>query len=117
LSKTITTNVSVAVSGDGFAGSPLYTDSLVNTAGSVPGSVALTANTFLAQAVPASATGLTLVPPPGNAGTMTLKGVTGDTGLALGVIQQAVRLPFAAGSMATIGLLCSVTSTWGLLWG
>lgn len=38
---------------------------------------------FAAHAVPTGATALTLIPPAGNANTLTLKGVTGDTGIRL----------------------------------
>ena len=117
MSKTNTTTVAVTVSGDGYSGTPVYADTQSNTAGTVPGSVTLAANTFQAVAVPATATAVTITPPPSNTGTLTLKGVTGDTGLVLGAITNSVKLAFVAGSMSTIGMLSNTAATWGLLWG
>jgi hypothetical protein len=39
--------------------------------------------------VPSGAVGVTLVPPVNNAVTMTLKGITGDTGIALSLVNPA----------------------------
>ncbi len=36
--------------------------------------------------VPSDATAVTIIPPAGNAQTLTLKGVTGDTGIALSLL-------------------------------
>ncbi len=41
------------------------------------------ANTFALVTVPANANGVIIYPPSGNAGVVTLKGATGDTGVAL----------------------------------
>ena len=117
---TATSNVQVSVSGGGYqtaSTGPLYADSQVNVAGSPPGSATLVANTFQAVAIPATATAVTIVPPVGNTGTLTLKGVTGDTGLVLGAIVNATKIPFVAGSMATLGMLSNTAGVWGLIWG
>lgn len=120
MAKTATTSVQVSVSGDGYQTSstgPLYSDVQTNTGASTPSSVTLATATFLALTIPATATAITIVPPANNTATLTLKGITGDTGLVLGAITNAIKIPFVAGSMASIGLLASAASTWGVLWG
>ena len=117
---TATSNVQVTVSGGGYQATstgPLYVDSQVNATGNPPGSASLVANTFQAVAIPATATAVTIVPPVGNTGTLTLKGVTGDTGLALGAIVNATKILFVAGAMSTLGMLSNTTGVWGLIWG
>lgn len=117
---TNTTSIQASVSGSGYqtnSTGPLYTDSQVNSSGSFPSAVTIVANTFQAFAIPATATAIILVPPPGNTATMTLKGVTGDTGLVLGAIVNATKIPFVAGSMSTIGLLSNAAGIWGVIWG
>lgn len=63
---------------------------------------------FTAHAVPPAAAtnkagGVILRPPDGNAETITLKGVTGDTGIALSKVGWTL-LTFATAPPATIGL-------------
>jgi len=71
------------------------------------------AATFAAVVVPAGAVGYVMKPPAGNLGTITLKGVTGDTGV------QLHKTNPSAGSLevsATFGLLCSATTTIEIQW-
>ena len=84
MSKTVTTTTTVTLSGDGFGGSPLFTESIQNLSGNAPGSVALSNGfTSISALAPASSLGVVIVPPPGNTVALTLKGVTGDTGIAI----------------------------------
>lgn len=63
------------------------------------------AATFQAIVAPATATAALIIPPAANVGTITLKGVTGDTGILLSKTQPTV-LALTAGPVA-FGLLCS----------
>lgn len=62
---------------------------------------------FNSIAVPTGATVAVIVPPPANTQTMVLKGVTGDTGIALARTLPAV-LTFDAG-VATFGITAGGT--------
>lgn len=62
------------------------------------------AATFAAITVPTGATAMLIIPPSSNAGTITLKGVTGDTGVAL---SKTLPSAIALGSTPSVGLLCS----------
>lgn len=62
------------------------------------------AATFATVTPPAAATAVVIIPPSTNAGTITLKGVTGDTGIVLSKTQPTVLALTAGGSF---GLLCS----------
>lgn len=82
MAKTIATYMQVAVSGDGFTATPLYSSTSTNPSGVPPTSVSLV-NGNTTVAVPATAQGFTIVPPPGSTVIKTLKGVAGDTGFAI----------------------------------
>lgn len=60
--------------------------------------------TFGAIAVPTGCTAMLIIPPAGNVGTITLKGVTGDTGIALSKVKPTV---LALDGAPAVGLLCS----------
>lgn len=62
------------------------------------------AATFAAITVPTGATAMLIIPPAANAGTITLKGVTGDTGVAL---SKTLPSAIALGTTPSVGLLCS----------
>lgn len=62
------------------------------------------AATFAAIVVPTGATAVLIIPPVANAGTITLKGVTGDTGVLLNKTKPTV---LALDTTPTLGLLCS----------
>lgn len=82
MAKTVTVTTTVTLSGDGFGGSPFFNESLQNVSGNPPGSAILSTG-FQSIAIPATAVGVAIVPPIGNTVTMTLKGVSGDTGLPI----------------------------------
>lgn len=65
-----------------------------------------TAATFAAITVPAGTTAILIIPPSTNVGAITLKGVTGDTGIALHKTLPTVL----AVSTPTLGLLCANTT-------
>ena len=73
--------------------------------------LSFTAATFAAVTFPAGGstiTGCIIVPPAGYAGTITLKGVTGDTGV---ILHPTDPTYISLGASAAFGLLCSVTCT------
>lgn len=115
MAKTVTLRVSYAVSGDGFSGSPLYDQQFQNVSGTPPGSFTLAAG-FNSIPVPATALGVLIVPPPTSTNGKTLKGITGDTGTAMG-IATPFYLSFTAGQLATIGITSVGIETLTLLWG
>lgn len=116
MAKTATTSVSYALSGDGFNGSPpLFAETFQNTSGTPPGSANLVAG-FNSIPVPATALGVTIVPPPGSTNGKTLKGVTGDTGVPIDPANPTM-LKFTAGQIANLGITSVGTETVTLLWG
>ncbi|HLK55044.1 MAG TPA: hypothetical protein VKU00_00680 [Chthonomonadaceae bacterium] len=74
---------------------------------------AFTGGTFASVTVPANTTGVFIVPQAGNTGAITLKGVTGDTGVALNKTQPSF---IALDAGAAFGILCansiSITFNW-----
>lgn len=114
MSKTVTTNTTVTLSGDGFGGAPLFSESVQNLSGNSPGSAALVTG-FNSIAVPATALGVTIVPPPGSAVTLTLKGITGDTGIPIDPA-NSTRLKWTAGQVATLGIAAGANVTVALVW-
>jgi hypothetical protein len=84
----------------------------VNLFGANPASTltqAFTAATFAAVAVPAGSIGVLIIPDNANTGTLTIKGVTGDTGVNIRQAQPS----FMALSplLASFGLLSQNTQT------
>ena len=67
---------------------------------------------FNAFTVPTGYTAVAIIPAAGNAQSLTLKGVTGDTGIALSETQATV-LTLAT---ATLGITCGGACTYTLLW-
>lgn len=114
MAKTVTTITQQVLSGDGFGGSPLFDESIVNTAGLAPSSVAL-ATGFNSIPVPAAALGVLIVPPPGSTTALTLKGVTGDTGIPIDP-GNSTRLKWTAAQVATLGITAGAGVTVSLLW-
>ena len=114
MAKTVTTTTQVTLSGDGFGGAPLFAESIPNTAGNAPGA-AILAPGFNSIAVPATALGVVIVPPPGSVVTLTLKGVTGDTGIPIDP-GNSTRLKWTAGQVANLGITAGAGVTVGLIW-
>ena len=106
---------SIQITGDGFVGNgALYTTTVTNAAGTTPGSFVL-AGGFNSIPVPATATGVIIVAPPGSANAKTLKGITGDTGIAFGPATP-ITLSFTAALIATIGVTSAGVETLTLFW-
>lgn len=86
MSVTSSRNIQVSFSGD-VTGNVIQSalDNTVSAGGEAPPvSLAMGANTVTAPVVVGLViTGLTIIPPAGNTHLMTLKGVTGDTGVPL----------------------------------
>lgn len=98
MAKTVTTTITVTLSGDGFGGSPLFNQSVTNISGVAPGSAILSTG-FQTIAIPATAVGVVIVPPPGNTVSMTLKGISGDTGTTLDPgLPTAYKFPIGLGA-------------------
>jgi hypothetical protein len=118
MAKTITLSASAAVSGDGQTGTVVLPPSFpaVNAGGSTGGEVAAVlatgANTI---AVPAGHQGVWVIPPSGNVVTMTLKGVTGDTGVPLHATLGAI-LFFPLGTTSFVITAGAAGVTVQLLW-
>jgi hypothetical protein len=114
---TVTAVQSLYVAGGpGFTGtSPFYSAQNSNTAGVAPGSAVL-ATGFNSIPIPAAAEGVDIIPPSGNTATLTLKGLTGDTGQGLSAT-QITRLWFtAAGAQANLGITAGAAVTLTLGW-
>jgi hypothetical protein len=113
MSKTNVATITVTVSGDGFTG-PVFSNSYTNTGGTAPGSVTLAAG-FNTVSVPATATAVLIVPPPTSTNVKTLKGITGDTGVLLGVATPTF-LSFTAAQFASFGITSVAAETLTLIW-
>lgn len=74
------------------------------------------AATFQAVVIPAGALGVWIVPPIANAGVITLKGITGDTGIQIPVASPCLILLTALGITAGFGLLCASTTLVEFVW-
>ena len=72
------------------------------------------ANGFNEIDVPTGAKAVTIIPPSGNTVTLTLKGVTGDTGIGLH-LTDPTSIGLATG-VTTIGITTSDTVTVRLVW-
>ncbi len=72
-----------------------------------------TAATFAAVTVPSGAVGVIIKPPAANVGTITLTGVTGDTGVPLHKTNAHVQ---SLDTGSGFGLLCSANTTIELHW-
>lgn len=69
---------------------------------------------FTAMTVPTGYTAVLIIPPAGNANTITLKGITGDTGIAL---SKTLPTLLSLGASAAFGLtvggaITSITLIW-----
>lgn len=115
-----TSTVSVSINKTGIAGNitdALPTTQYVNT--SAPDNrttQAFASATFAAVSVPtlpAAPTGVWIQPPAGNTGAITLKGVTGDTGVALHLTQPSW---ISLASTAAFGLLCANATVMTFEW-
>lgn len=115
MSKTLAVSTNVSLSGDGWGGAPLFSETLQNTAGGLPTTANLVSGNNTV-AVPATALGVLIVPPPTNALALTLKGAAGDTGIAIDS-NASTRLMFnAAGAVASFVLNAGGTVAVELVW-
>jgi hypothetical protein len=87
-----------------------------NTAGAPQGSLVCNAAGFFTAPVPATAQGVKMVPPSGNAVTITAKGITGDTGLPLHPNAPFTWWFTAPGTQATVGFTVGAAVTLTLIW-
>ncbi len=88
-----------------FGTQPILPDNLVNAYTPQNQQILNLASGFNAVSVPTQAGGVIIVMPTGNTQTVTLKGVTADTGIALSKIGITV-LTFDNPPPASIGLTC-----------
>lgn len=114
MSKTSTVTTTISIVGDGV--NETITQSYQNTAcpSGAPQALSLSsgANTLT---VPTGAVALTIIPPAGNAVTLTLKGVTGDTGVALSPTNPTGPIPLAT-TVTTLVLTAGSNITVGIAW-
>lgn len=72
--------------------------SITASATAVDAASTLTINGFSAVTIPTGATAVLIIPPTGNANAITLKGVTGDTGVPLSLTKpSAIALAASSG--------------------
>lgn len=87
----------------GNASGPRSVDvSIAAGAAAVDASFTQTINGFAAVLVPAAATAMLIIPPSANANAITLKGVTGDTGITL---SKTMPTALALTAGAVVGIL------------
>lgn len=113
----ITVNVQVEVQtvGDGVARDDVFNWPTNSTAPRSPSGITVNSNSPATVTVPATAKGFILVAPT-TAGTYTLKGVSGDTGVPItagGLV--ACRFP-SAGSVSSFVLTGTVSGIWTVIW-
>lgn len=107
MAASATVTISIAVTGLP-AGSEAIAPAAITSATAVGQiqTVNLTSSTFFALTVPSipnAPTGVLIIPPSGNAVTLTLKGVTGDTGIALSLTGwNYVSLAGAGGALGIL---------------
>lgn len=82
-------------------------------ASGIDGTQAYTVNGFQAFTVPSGAAAVLIIPDSANAQTLTLKGVTGDTGIALSKTQPTV---VALGTSPSIGITTGGSATFTIVW-
>lgn len=109
-SVTITGSVAGGPSGSKTMSIPVISSA---TSTDALGVVALSSG-FNSVTVPSNTTGVVIVPPAGNTQTITLKGVTGDTGIPLHVTNATLlTLP---SSSTTLGVTVGGAITCELFW-
>lgn len=104
MSKTASITTTWSISGDGLTGSDSAT--ITNAASEAPTSLAFASASFSAVAIPTGALGVLIRPPPSNTQTLTIKGVTGDTGIPISA-SSPTKLDFtgiAAGGAVVVTL-------------
>jgi hypothetical protein len=114
MSKTAITSQLVTITGDGL----VYTDGpdpLTNNAAIPPGSQALIngANTVT---IPVGALAVKIKPPQNNTFVLTLKGVSGDTGLPISKVAPTTWV-FDVTPPASFVINSTGSVTVGLIWG
>lgn len=107
-------SVSVSFTGDVQAAPPAFTAAANATSpGGLHMPYALSSG-FNSIAVPVGATGATITKPTGNTVALTLKGITGDTGILLSTTDpDSISLPVGA---TTIGLTAGSNVTVWITW-
>lgn len=121
MSITATINISGSKTGDPISNDVIGPFTLTNlnaTRGKT--TQAFTAATFAAVVFPALQgseviNGVIVVPPPANSGTITEKGVTGDTGIPRSKTQPYM-LTFDGITASNFGLLCGSNTVMEFIW-
>jgi hypothetical protein len=114
VAKTVTSTQTVTLSGDGWGGSPLFNESIQNISGNPPSSWQLSTG-FNQFPVPATALGVVIVPPTGNAVSLTLKGANPDTGTPIAPASSH-RITWTAGQVSLLGMAVGSNVTLYLIW-
>jgi hypothetical protein len=115
MSKTSIALPSLVVTGDGLSPLNDVGPTFTNTSAAAPTSADFTAATFKAVTVPSGSRYVKVNPPPGYAGSITLKGASGDTGTPIDP-QNSTMLALPS-STPTLGFTLSVNATMQFTWG
>lgn len=114
MAVTSTINLQLTTTGDPGL-STRGTNLTVNKGSSVPNvtTQVFTGGSFAAVTVPTGATGVFIIPPTNNNGAITLKGVTGDTGIGLDQVNPSY---ISLAANPSFGLLCVNSITMEYIW-
>lgn len=74
-----------------------------------------TINGFSAVSVPSGASAVLIIPPTANTNTITLKGITGDTGVALSKVYPTA-IAFDTSPPSTIGITTGASTAIQFVW-
>lgn len=113
MSVTVTFNGTLTVSGDETRTVALAALSNTLAVGGGESIVALTTG-FNAVPVPAGAIAGLIVPSSGSANTKTLKGITGDTGIAMNPPNAPALIPVSG--LSTLGITSAGAETLKIYW-
>lgn len=108
MAGTSTVTISGTLVGGNTGSDTFATKSITNTSAAEYTQQINLASGFNSITVPSGVTGAYMLPPPANTQTLTLKGVTGDTGIAISPTAPCV-IGFASSPPATIGITAGGT--------
>ena len=113
---TSTVTISLIETGNNYQGQNFVTPTIASNANSIQEiSAVATINGATTITVPTGAGGVIVQPPTAGTKTLTLKGVSGDTGIALSLIAP-IMLTFAASPPASFVITSDGIETLTLFW-
>lgn len=117
----MTVSITIASTTGSYQGGTFTLGPIVGTSTYVSlqvNNITFNSGTFISTTGPAGANGILIEPPAGNVVQLTLKGITGDTGIPLAGNQPALFWFFTPSSANTVGLTAAsaisgpVTLSW-----